>query len=93
MKRRERQRGKEDRERCRDEWRQRKNLDGDSIKNMRLKKKVIQRKRLTNYPPREKGKRDTSHSPREVKPIRPLCCYMKKTNMRTQGEEGVFTEY
>lgn len=39
VKRRERQRGKEDRERCRDKWRQRKNLDGDSTKNIRDKKK------------------------------------------------------
>ena len=86
MKRRERQRGKEDRERCRDKWKERKNLNGDRIKKRRERKRG-DRKRLTNYPLIEKGKRDTSHSSREVKPSRPLCCYMKKINIRTQGEE------
>lgn len=46
---------------------------------------MIERKRLRDYPPTEKGKRDTSHSSKEVKPIRPVCCYVKKINIGTAG--------
>lgn len=59
-------------------WRQNK-------EEKRFFKKVIEK--LTNYQLIEKGMRATSHSSRKVMPIRPLCCYMKKINIRTQGEK------
>lgn len=48
-------------------------------------KRRIERKRPRDYPLTEKEKRDTTHSSKEVKLIRPLCCYVKKINTRTPG--------
>lgn len=72
------------RQRCRDKGRQRKKERWRQNKEKREKRR-IERKRPRDYPLTEKEKRDKTHSSKEVKPIRPLCCYVKKINTRTPG--------
>ena len=74
----EKDRGKEDQERCREKLRQlKKKYDEDRTKMRETKRHDID----CSLPEKEEG----HFSSREVKPNRSLVCFLKKINMRSPG--------